>query len=220
MSTYSFLDSSKKLFEDTHTAMTVDNHKQHDVEPNYWEHIIKHVSKNAEYWQGKRALDFGCGCGRNIKNLLDHSNFDQVDGVDISSQNAEYAKRYALQHHPKAKVHTWENDGKTLDPCDNNTYDFIMSHQVIQHIGNYDIRLSLLKDMHRVLNTGGMICLHYMSMDGSTYYESGDSLKNMIVEDPNYIIKDLELIGFTEVEYVQSKDHYLKRDEYYFTAVK
>jgi 2-polyprenyl-3-methyl-5-hydroxy-6-metoxy-1,4-benzoquinol methylase len=215
-----FLKSSKKMFEDTHIRMTKDNHKQHDVEPNYWKYIIEHVSNNPDDWEGKHALDFGCGCGRNIKNLLDNSTFDQVDGVDISKQNAEYAKQYALKHHPKAKVHTWENDGATLEPCDSDIYDFIMSHQVIQHIGDYDTRLSLLKDMHRVLRADGMVCLHYMSMDGSRYYESSDVLQNMVVENPEFVVKDLESIGFRKIGYAHSKDYYLGRDEYYFTARK
>lgn len=214
------LQNSKRLFESTHHLMTVDNHKQHDAEPNYWNFIIKHVSEKPEEWRGKRALDFGCGCGRNIKNLLDKSEFSQVDGVDISKQNADYARDYAKQHHPESLVETWENDGSTLEPCQCDIYDFIMSHQVIQHIGNYDVRLSLLKDMYRVLKPGGLICLHYMSMDGSKYYECSDSLQNMIVENPEYIVKDLESIGFTNISYEESLDMYANRPEYYFTATK
>ena len=113
-----------------------------------------------------------------------------------------------------------QNDGATLEPCDSDVYDFVMSHQVIQHIGDYDTRLSLLKDMHRVLRTDGMICLHYMCMDGSRYYESSDVLQNMVVEDPEFVVKDLESIGFRMIGYAHSKDHHLGRDEYYFTARK
>jgi len=216
----SFLKNSTESFEETHHLMIIDNHSQHDKEPNYWKYIIDNVSKDKQYWQGKRALDFGCGCGRNIKNILDNSSFHQVDGVDISSQNAEYAKQYAIKYHPDSKVHTWQNDGATLKPCDDNTYDFIMSHQVIQHIGNYDVRLSLLTDMYRVLKDEGMICLHYMSMDGSKYYDCADILQNMIVENPQYVVDDLVKIGFKKVNYNHCKDFYMGRDEYYFTAMR
>jgi len=215
------LSEQKKFFENTHKAMTIDNHSQHDKEPNYWDLLLKDVKYNPKKWEGKSALDFGCGCGRNLKNLLELANFSQVDGVDISYQNADYAKKYAVECFPSANVHTWENDGITLSDAQEDTYDFLMSHQVLQHIGNYEVRFSLLSDMYRIMKKGGILSLHFMSMDGSSYFESPDTAdRNMIVGDPQYVTEDLKKIGFTEITYTPTLDFHLKRDEYYFRAVK
>lgn len=213
------LKKQKKFFEETHHLMTKDNHKQHDLEPNYWNLLLCDVSSiNTPV---SRALDFGCGCGRNIKNLLDMAKWKQVDGVDISKANADYAKTYALKHHPDSIVHTWENDGATLQPAKDNTYDFIMSHQVLQHICNYDVRYSLLKDMYRILKRDGILSIHFMDLAVATsYYENSDLAINVVIGDPENVVKDLEQIGYKDITYTSTKDFYQNRNEYYFRAVK
>ncbi len=78
------LSETKVFFEDASDGMKIDNHKQHDIEPHYKDILLKEIVNNPELWKGKVALDFGCGCGRNIKNLLEFADFKRVDGCDIS----------------------------------------------------------------------------------------------------------------------------------------
>ena len=88
-----YLDRYKKEFEDTHHLMIADNHQQHNADPEYWAMLLGPIKFNPDNWKGKKAFDFGCGCGRNLKNLLDLAEWDSVYGCDISKQNAEYAKQ-------------------------------------------------------------------------------------------------------------------------------
>ena len=153
-----FLSETKQFFEDLNEGMQIDNHKQHDIEPNYEGILLKEIVENSNYWNDKKALDFGCGCGRNIRNLLNIANFKTVDGCDISHKNISYSKQYIDNiFKDDSKCYTWEIDGATLYPCKDDTYDFIMSHQVFQHIANYEVRYSLLSDIYRTLKPGGII---------------------------------------------------------------
>ncbi len=173
----------------------------HNNDPEDQKYIIEYVSKNYEFWSGKKALDIGCGCGRNVVNLLSAADFKRVDGCDISLSNVEYSKKYV--NNPNSIF--WETDGYTLKPAKNNEYDYIMSHIVFQHIANYSIRYSLLSDVYRVLNDEGTAIIHYLDLEGSVpYYEdysNCEDLLNCVVENEAFLIKDFEEIGFNNVEF-------------------
>ena len=217
---------SKKLkseFDSHHHLMVINNHDQHNKEPNYWNHLMGEVKTNPEYWSKKSALDFGCGCGRNLKNMCDLAEFYRVDGVDICSSNAKFAGDYIAKHHPNVKSRTWENNGYDVQPCDDNIYDFVMSHQVFQHISSYDVRFSLLSDIYRVMKPAGILSIHFMDLDVSLPYKAnntGEGCYNVTVDDPQYIIDDLKKIGFQNISYIETKDMYGNRNEYYFKATK
>jgi 2-polyprenyl-3-methyl-5-hydroxy-6-metoxy-1,4-benzoquinol methylase len=65
------------------------DHREHNDNPDYWRSLLGDINKN---FDGKRALDFGCGKGRNISNLLSIAKFENVDGSDLSSENIEYCR--------------------------------------------------------------------------------------------------------------------------------
>ena len=231
-----YLQMTKEAFDSQNNLMIVDNHEQHNSDPEYIEHILGPITTNRSFWKDKKALDFGCGCGRNIKNLLDAADFQRVDGCDISKQNADYSKEYINQFYSDDRCATWETDGYTLRPAPDEEYDFVMSHIVFQHIANHAIRFSILVEMHRILKPGGMINVHFMdlALDSVTYHscyppfnttpeELGVdkfSLLNCIVEDKDYIIKDLEQVGFQEVTCFVGKDKYSHHPSYYARGIK
>lgn len=216
-----FLNKQKASFEKNHHLMPAQNHKQHNDDPEYWDILLKDIVDNPSFWEGKRGLDFGCGCGRNIENLLNLANFKSVDGCDISGQNANYSKKYIENLFGVNRCHTWENDGYTLRPAENDTYDFIMSHIVFQHIPNYDVRYSILLDIHRVLKKDGIASLHYMDLSTSVpYYSNSMNLMNCVVENPEYLIKDFTSIGFKEVTCKTGIDHFTKKPSYYIRGIK
>jgi len=227
-----YLEQQKKTFEDLHQGMTRDNHYQHNMDINYWNLLLYYVKFNPTHWKNKAALDVGCGCGRNLRNLLDLAPFKRTDGVDISGKNAKYSFKYLRTHHPNAACHTWENDGATLEPAKDETYDLVMSHQVFQHISNYEVRFSLLKDCYRVLKKEGLLTIHFMDLaDSSSYYENSTKLQNVYIEDTSNVIDDLVKIGFDKsaikAQAVKRKQINILIDEtghgpteYYFTAIK
>ena len=215
-----YLDKYKKEFEDTHHLMIVDNHQQHNADPEYWAMLLGPIKFNPDNWKGKKAFDFGCGCGRNLKNLLDLAEWDSVYGCDISKQNAEYAKQWTEQYYP-GKVHTWESMGADIQPCEESSLDFIMSHIVLQHISNYSVRYSILTDMYKCLKSDGLVSLHYLDMDySSTYYEESNTYQNCRVLDPQFLINDFEKIGFKNITCDTGIDPFTGQRTYYIKGYK
>jgi 2-polyprenyl-3-methyl-5-hydroxy-6-metoxy-1,4-benzoquinol methylase len=215
-----YLKAYKDTFESQHHLMIVDNHQQHNTDPEYWAMLLGPIKFNPDNWKGKKAFDFGCGCGRNLKNLLDLAEWDSVYGCDISKQNAEYAKQWTEEYY-SGKVHTWESMGADIQPCEENTFDFIMSHIVLQHISNYSIRFSILTDMYKCLKADGLISLHYLDMDrSSAYYEESNTYQNCRVENKQFLIDDFIKIGFKDVSCETGIDPFTSQKTYYIKGTK
>tara|TARA_R110002110_G_scaffold203787_2_gene414978 strand:- start:5001 stop:5738 length:738 start_codon:yes stop_codon:yes gene_type:complete len=229
-----FIRFTKEFFEKTNPGMQLENHSPHTTDPEYQQYTLGPIIDNPEQWRGKTALDFGCGCGRNIKNLLDSAPWSRVDGCDISRLNAEYSKKHVLEHFDEDKCNTWETDGIGLSAPSGAEYDFIMSHIVFQHIANYSIRYHILEDIYRTLKPGGLVSLHFMDLGGlyEEYYGHYPpppraheinlhfELKNCVVRDENYLIKDFEEIGFKNVICNTGIDPFCKQKSYYVWAKK
>jgi SAM-dependent methyltransferase len=165
-----FLALTKKNCESYHESMTIKNHEAHNKDLDYHKYMLGIVSTRPEYWKGKKALDFGCGCGRNVKNLLEAAEWERVDGCDISKKNADYTKKYVSQFFAPERCKTWETDGYTLSTDAENEYDFVMSHIVFQHIANWHMRYSILADMYKALKPGGVLNIHFMDLPGASLY--------------------------------------------------
>jgi len=105
---------------------------------------------NGEELKTKLALDFGCGMGRMIKRMAPL--FCRVDGVDIAASNIEAAKRYTagLREQPRFFV----NNGRDLSGIADGSYQFVYSTIAMHHIPVHAIRMSLLREFHRVLSEG------------------------------------------------------------------
>lgn len=201
----------KGVYSKESNRMSITNHRHHDKNPDYYNILLKEPSTNPDIYIDKTALDFGCGCGRNVDNLLKLTNWKRVDGIDISKENIDYCNKYLadLQYDIK-KFKFYTNNGIDVSPLDNDEYDYIISTIVFQHICVYDIRRSLLVDLLRVLKPGGIFSLQ-VALDpinnSVSYYENNYNAKNtngkadFAVEDVNIMKKDLEEIGYKILEY-------------------
>jgi cyclopropane fatty-acyl-phospholipid synthase-like methyltransferase len=201
--------------------MVPDNHQQHNPDPEYWAILLGDVKFNPERWTGKRAFDFGCGCGRNLINLSTLAEWETIDGCDISKSNAEYAQQWYSKNTTKiAKCRTWENNGKDIQPTVYG-YDFIMSHIVFQHISNYSVRYSIMEDMYNNLNAGGLCSLHFMDLgDSVPYFEDSDKWLNCRVENEQYLVDDFNKIGFKNVKVETGRDFLTGVKAYYIKGEK
>lgn len=193
------LSEQKIFFENVHDSMTIDNHAEHFYNPDYWNILLKEIKDDPDRWEDKLALDFGCGCGRNIKTLLELANWQRVDGVDISRKNVEYTKKYVNNIFPN-KCGAWDCDGCTIS-SKKNVYDFIMSTITLQHISSHEIRKSILMDVFDLLKPGGLVSVQFADMyEGVCYYHNNDVFEqltmNCRVDDIEFIRKDFEEIGF------------------------
>jgi ubiquinone/menaquinone biosynthesis C-methylase UbiE len=96
-------------------------------------------------------LDIGCGCGRLEKHLTPL--FLEVHGVDASSQMIELAKKRLKGYQ---NVHLHVNNGVDLSLFPNESFDFVFSYQVFQHIPR-KITYNYLKEAYKVLRVGGIL---------------------------------------------------------------
>jgi cyclopropane fatty-acyl-phospholipid synthase-like methyltransferase len=225
----SYLKHYKDQFELEHPLMAVDGdggHVHHNPDPDYWAILLGDVKFNAERWKGKRAFDFGCGCGRNLYNLSTLADWDTIDGCDISKSNAAYSKQwFDKSNKTDAKCVTWENNGKDIQPTPYN-YDFIMSHIVFQHISNYDVRYSIMEDMYNSLNEGGLCSLHFMDLgtyerkDTVSYFENSLQYNNCRVDNEQYLVDDFNKIGFKNVSVQTGRDYLTGVKAYYIKGTK
>jgi|SRR5208282_5528498 len=182
------------------------NHKEHDSNPDYWTYLIPEGNNS-----DKIAFDFGCGHGRNIRNLLLKGGFKRVDGCDISTNNIGFAAANIRKECPGRTSWVYSNNGIDLQPARDNFYDYVMSTIVLQHIPVYDIRFSILSEMYRILKPHGILSFQ-MGFDNGyhpgytvdyheNFYdaEATNGLKDVCVTDPNQIVEDLTKIGFKSI---------------------
>lgn len=201
----------KEYYESTADLMAETDHEHHNKNPDYWNYLLFHVI-DTNVWDGKKALDLGCGTGRNIMNLLKKTaHWSRVDGVDISKNNIDHVlARLKEEKWPKDKCNLYVSNGVDLSGIEDNTYDFIMSTIVLQHIAVHEIRYNLLKEVYRVLKPGGMISFQMGFGEGygkAEYTENAYNAKgtntvhDVIVRRPEQIQKDLDQIGFKSFDY-------------------
>src|SRR6185369_11878553 len=101
------------------------------------------------------ALEIGCGPGRLMRPLSRH--FAEIHGVDVSDEMIALA-RERLRDTPNAHLHV--SDGASLAEFPDETFDFVYSYAVFQHVPSREIVAAYMRETHRVLKTGGWARLH------------------------------------------------------------
>lgn len=168
-----------------------------------YEYLFKDISNE----QDLIVLDFGCGPGRNLVKYANR--FKRLDGVDLSKTTLEKAKQYIESQNlvPGRLIHC---NGLDLANIEDNTYDLIISTITMQHICVHEIRYHYFEEFLRVLKPGGRISIqmgcgenriatlksgYYANKYDAPYTNGGC---DTLVEDTNYVKKDLEQIGFVD----------------------
>lgn len=97
-----------------------------------------------------RALDFGCGVGRLTQALAEH--FDAAVGVDIARSMARRARDF--NRHGE-RVSYVVNTRPDLALFGDDTFDFVYSNKVLQHIPPLAVE-AYVEEFFRVLRPGGV----------------------------------------------------------------
>ena len=216
----------------------------------YWDFLLGPVKNNSEFWNGKKALDFGTGLGRNIENLIYLSKWDSLYAVDLSQKNVEKLKSTF-----PSNCNFFKTNGRNLKIFKDNSFDFVISTLVFQHLAVYELRLELLKEIYRVMNQDAIFTFqmgygndlneraypnHYFCLmrtgtlttpsrlKVADYYENiydaigSNGELDCRVTNPNQIISDLNNIGFKNIEYIidDSFDDYIHKKWIYLKAEK
>lgn len=173
----------------------------------YWEHL-KRYQFAKPYIVNKKVLDLGCGTGYGSAALISMG-AKSVDGVDLSRGAIDFAR---ANYSPKGlsfKV----ADALNL-PFKNNTFDSIVSFEVIEHVKNYS---KYLTEAFRVLKKGGYFIF---STPNIKQYRAGSShfhFKEFSSQELRSIFKGrklpLELFGqtFKKREYLAAQKQYFQR---------
>lgn len=98
---------------------------------------------------GARVLDYGCGAGHIVK-ALRARNVDAF-GCDVFYEGGDYSKLVESEYLGKS-IKRMDSDGKI--PYENETFDFVINNQVMEHVTDLDMVLS---EIHRVLKPGGKV---------------------------------------------------------------
>ncbi len=98
----------------------------------------------------ERALELGCGLGRDTVHLARH--FEHVDAVDVSPTMVSHAQ--ALD--PPDNVTFTALSGRDLQPLADDTFTYAFSHLVFQHISETEVIASYLAEISRVLKPRGV----------------------------------------------------------------
>jgi SAM-dependent methyltransferase len=96
-----------------------------------------HLSKDAD------ILDFGCGAGHMVYSLLDEGYTNTV-GYDV--------RDYLELRHPEDRSRFRIADGRTVLPFNDDTFDLIISDQVLEHVMD---QVGVLRELHRITRPGG-----------------------------------------------------------------
>lgn len=196
-----------KFYEAEAANMAIENHRGHDFNPDYYGLLLSDIVERPLQWRGKRALDFGCGSGRNIDNLLCLAEWEAVYGCDISSANIKQAEAFLLDA-GRGRFELWVTSGIDLLPLKSDDFDFVMSTIVLQHIPVWKIRHSILTDIYRVLRAGGLfsfqMAVHHAGV--ATYYENvwdahgTNGAYDVSVDNVLDLINELRGIGFGNIQ--------------------
>jgi ubiquinone/menaquinone biosynthesis C-methylase UbiE len=103
-----------------------------------------------------KALEIGCGPGRLMRPMSRH--FLELHGVDVSDEMIARA-RQKLSGIPNAYPHL--GDGSSLKMFEAETFDFVYSYAVFQHIPSREVVLQYLRETHRVMKTGALARLQF-----------------------------------------------------------
>ncbi|MEM1172101.1 MAG: methyltransferase domain-containing protein, partial [Cyanobacteria bacterium P01_H01_bin.35] len=151
-----------------------------------------------------KVLEIGCGVGRLIKYLREK--FAQVDGVDISENMIQFAKQYLADGKQNGEVYV--NNGYDLQTLADQSYDFIYSTIVFQHIRSISIVKSYFRETFRILKPGGYFRLQVHDNSAANlgnfdeegkknqqYYLSGNGYTDTQLKDLFLVETDFDLVS-------------------------
>lgn len=103
------------------------------------------------------VLDLGCGIGRVEKFLASHCK--EIYGIDASKKMLKLARKTVIYEN----VHFHKNNGRDLSMFPNESFDFVFSIAVLQHIEKEDA-IFYLMEIYRVLKENGRAYLQFPNL--------------------------------------------------------
>ncbi len=172
--------------------------------------FLKFLKKNEKYKVEERAiLDLGCGTGRNANYLAEREN--SVIGIEISYTALNLAKERAIDM--GVRVDYRQGDIGVKYDIEDSSIDIVLDVTSSNSL-NEKRRDTYLKEVSRVLKTGGYFFVRALAKDGNK------NVKNLLKTSPGgehdtYILKDISL-----TERVFSRDDFIDMYSKYFKILQ
>jgi len=139
-----------------------------------------------------KALEIGCGPGRLMLPLSDE--FAEIHGIDISDEMIRLASE-RLRGIRQAHVHHAEKSDLSMFPDE--SFDFVYSYAVFQHIPSREVVLGYLADARRVLKPGGILkCQMNGLPETSARYTTWEGVRIQAQEVVDFVFRhDFQLLA-------------------------
>jgi ubiquinone/menaquinone biosynthesis C-methylase UbiE len=124
---------------------------------------------------GTRLLDVGCGPGSVTIDLAARLEPGEVIGVDSSEAVVEIAREAAKE--AGASNVTFEVADAYSLPFEDDTFDVVHAHQVLQHLTD---PIAALREMRRVTRPGGLVAVRDADYSGMTWYPPSPGLDDWL----------------------------------------
>jgi glutamate/tyrosine decarboxylase-like PLP-dependent enzyme/ubiquinone/menaquinone biosynthesis C-methylase UbiE len=167
---------------------------------NYWKKILMKVNNKKR----KKALDLGCGGGRNTELLADL-------GFDTYACDYYEGMVEATKSRLKKKAKVTQADMKRL-PYDTDFFDVVVANGIYHNLNSPENLYSAISETMRVLKRGGHLLVNIFTSDnldnksltkkGKYLFETKNGM-NMVLLSKKEIIETFETFGFTPVEEIQ-----------------
>jgi SAM-dependent methyltransferase len=154
------------------------------TDPHLHDLYVKHVSRYifaSRYVKDGAVLDAGCGCGYGSHTMA-LSGARYVTGIDNSLPTIDFCRRYYSQRN----VTFFPADCLAM-PFKNNTFDQVVSFEVLEHVTDYR---QYLNECHRVLKPDG---LFVVSTPNKRIFEKTENpfhIKEFYLEEFEFALKE------------------------------
>ena len=141
---------------------------------------------------GGRAMDAGCGNGRNSVYLSDMG--WEVTAVDASPVAARLAREASLNCGFDELIQVQEAVLQGVWDDDDSTYDLVVDSYVLCHYSEKAFTQNHLRQMARVLKPSGLAFTAFFSTDDEYYQKVGQTIDpscNLVVDPNNNVQKRL-----------------------------
>jgi SAM-dependent methyltransferase len=123
--------------------------------------------------RARRALEIGCGPGRLLRPMSQY--FGEIHGIDVSDEMIRRAEAN-LGDVPHAHPH--HTSGADLAPFADESFDFVYSYAVFQHIPSYEVVMNYLHEAKRVLKPGGLLRVQINGLpEAATRYDTWSGVR-------------------------------------------
>jgi SAM-dependent methyltransferase len=118
-------------------------------------------------WDGRRALDFGCGAGRTLRHFRTEAESAEFYACDIDSASIAW-----LEAHLSPPFHVFRNFEEPRLPQPSGFFDLVYAFSVFTHLA--ESSSAWLLELHRVLKPEGMLVATFLNEGSRPLYGGGE----------------------------------------------